>query len=239
MDVSLIIPIRDEAENLPRLLEEVPSSLSRNPLVDNWEVVLVDDGSTDGSREILRGALRLGVRVLHLRGPQGKEAALAAGLDHALHEVVAFMDGDHQMSADDLEPLLAKIAEGYDAAVGVRTKRHDTWVKRASSRIANRVRAWALQDDFPDINCPLRVVRREAMLTVPRFRAWHRYVPVLLRMRGLRVAQVPIRHFPRVAGRSKYGVQNRLWVGLRSLRMVRWLIRNRTLYELESEHGQH
>ena len=100
------------------------------------------------------------------------------------------------------------------------------------------VRAWALQDDFPDINCPLRVARRECLTSIPRFRAWHRYVPVLLRVYGFDVAQVPIRHFPRTAGRSKYGIHNRLWIGLRSLAVVRWLIRNRIHYEIEGENAE-
>lgn len=236
MDVSLVVPIRDEVENLPRLLEEIPARLDRNPFVDTWEMIVVDDGSSDGGRELLSGQQPEGVRVLLLTRGFGKEAALAAGLDHARHDVVAFMDGDHQMLADDLEPLMQKLTEGYDAAVGVRVDRNDSWLKRFSSRIANRVRAWALADDFPDINCPLRVARRESMLRLPRFRAWHRYVPILLRARGYRVAQVPVRHFPRAAGRSKYGVHNRLWVGLRSLTVVRWLVRNRIQYEVVDKH---
>jgi len=238
MHVSLVIPIRDEADNLPRLLAEVPASLSANPMVDEWELVLVDDGSRDGSREMLGRTNTPGVRAVFLDGRHGKEAALAAGIDLAKYEVLAFMDGDHQAVADDLLPLLTQVGEGHDAAVGVRVRRQDSWIKRVSSRIANRFRAWALQDDFPDINCPVRVVRKSAMLTLPRFRAWHRYVPVLLRARGFDVVQVPVRHFPREAGRSKYGVHNRLWIGLRSLMVVRWLVRHGVRYRIEGEHGK-
>jgi dolichol-phosphate mannosyltransferase len=238
MRVSVVIPVRDEADNLPLLLSSVPASLQANPLVEAWELVLVDDGSSDGSREILARATTPGLRVILLDGRQGKEAALAAGIDHSLHDVVAFLDGDHQAHPDDLGPLLAKVGEGFDAAVGVRVRRNDPWLKRASSKVANRVRAWALLDDFPDINCPVRAVRRSALLTLPRFRTWHRYVPVLLRARGFEVAQVPIRHFPRQSGRSKYGVHNRLWIGLRSLVVVRWLIRHQTRYRIESDHAK-
>jgi len=235
MDVSLVIPLRDEAPNLPRLLAETPVSLEANPFVDRWEILLVDDGSTDGTREALRTVSTDGVRALFLDEATGKEAALWAGIDQARHGVVAFMDGDHQMSPDDLVPLLEAVEAGADAAVGVRVRRNDGWMKRISSRVANRVRRGILGDDFQDVNCPLRVVRRTWLRRVPRFRAWHRYLPVLLEARGARVAQIPVAHFPRAAGRSKYGIRNRLRVGLESLAVVRWLTRNTVRYTLADE----
>lgn len=235
MNVSVVVPLRDEAPNVARLLREVPESLEANPRVDGWELLCVDDGSRDATTEELWRHRRDGVRVLRLQGPQGKEAALAAGIDAARHEVVAFMDGDHQTSPDDLEPLLALLEEGYDLVNGIRERRRDGWAKRMSSRVAHGVRSRVLGDRFTDINCPLKVARRACLLEMPRFRAWHRYLPLLAEIRGHAVTEAPVRHFPRAAGRSKYGVWNRLWIGLRSLMVVRWLSHNRIEYRLEKD----
>jgi glycosyltransferase involved in cell wall biosynthesis len=238
VNLSLVIPLRDEEENVRRLLEVVPASLEGNPHLDEVEIIIVDDGSVDATFELLgRWATPL-IRVLRLAGAEGKEAALAAGVDQARYDIVGFMDGDLQASPEDLAELLPFLDEGYACVSGRRVDRQDGWSKRVSSRIANGIRAWALGDDFRDINCPLKVVRRDVLLRVPRFRAWHRYVPVLVAREGYRVREVPIRHYPRIAGRSKYGIWNRVWIGLWSLLVVSWLMRNRVEYQLEADDGE-
>lgn len=235
MKVSVVIPLRDEEANVARLLEVVPASLGGNPRVDDFEILCVDDGSRDQTLTLLRGSEADRVRVLALDRRRGKEVALAAGIDHASYDVIALLDADLQTTPDDLDLLFERLEAGFDCVNGNRIERHDSWLKRVSSRVANSVRRLLLGDSSRDINCPLKVARAECFRAMPRFRAWHRYIPHLAALGGYRVAEVPVRHFPRTAGRSKYGVRNRLWIGLQSLAIVWWLTRNSITYEIEEQ----
>jgi glycosyltransferase involved in cell wall biosynthesis len=237
MNVSVVIPLRDEEANVARLLEVVPASLAGNPRVHDFEILCVDDGSRDQTLTLLRNSAADHVHVLALDRRRGKEVALAAGIDHARYDVIALLDADLQTTPDDLGLLFERLEAGFDCVNGNRIERHDSWLKRVSSRVANRVRRFLLGDSSRDINCPLKVVRAECLRSIPRFRAWHRYIPHLAALGRYRVAEVPVRHFPRTAGRSKYGVRNRLWVGLQSLAIVWWLTRNSITYEIK-EHDE-
>ena len=234
----MVIPLRDEEANVTRLLEEVPASLAGNSRVDAFEILCVDDGSRDDTLARLRASQTDHVRVLALDRRRGKEAALVAGIDHASYDVIALLDADLQTTPDDLGLLFERLEAGFDCVNGNRVERHDTWLKQVSSRVANAVRRLLLGDSSRDINCPLKVVRKECLKTMPRFRAWHRYIPHLAMLGGYRVTEVPVRHFPRVAGRSKYGVWNRLWIGLQSLAVVWWLTRNWITYDTEGDDGR-
>ena len=231
---SVVVPLRDEAGNIDRLLERTPSALDGIDRVGTWEIILVDDGSTDDTwSRIARAADADGagrIRAVRLRGPHGKESALAAGIDAARYEVIGLLDGDLQTLPEDFAVLFEAYGGDVACVNGARVDRHDSTVKRWSSRIANRVRGAVLGDGFHDVNCPLKIVRRDVLLRLPRFRAWHRYVPALVLREGWQVREVPIRHQERVAGRSKYGVWNRLWIGIASLAVVAWLMRNRVGY---------
>ncbi len=220
--ISAVVPSYNERESLPPLLSELRSALEASSR--SWEIVIVDDGSTDGSREWLDAeAARDGrLRVVVLERNAGQSAALAAGLAQARGDVVVTLDADLQNDPADLPALLAAL-EHADVVSGVRADRQDTWVRLVSSRIANAVRRGVLGDPVTDIGCSFKAYRREALEGLPMFVGVHRFLPALCVFRGARFAEVPLRHRARRHGVSKYGVGNRLWRGLADLAGVRWL----------------
>lgn len=226
MDLSLVIPVFNEQDNVQPLLDEVRSALDGR---FDYEVIFVDDGSTDATATRL-AALRSGcpqLRVLHHEKNTGQSAALWSGLLAARAPWVATLDGDGQNDPADI-PALYTVAQGDDAlwlVGGWRQQRRDSWLKRLSSRVANRVRATLLGDAVPDTGCGLKLLRREACLQLPRFDHMHRFLPALVLRAGGGVRSVPVNHRPRERGVSKYGVLNRLWVGIVDLFGVMWLRR--------------
>lgn len=191
-----------------------------------WEVLWVDDGSEDGSLEALKTLAAPGSRHRYLSFDHnyGQSAALLAGFQDARGSVVATMDADLQNDPRDLPRLLDEL-DAWDVEMvnGVRARRRDGWLRKVSSKIANGFRNWLTDEEVTDVGCSLRVVRREFVQDLPPFRGMHRFLPTLVRMQGGRVREVPVHHRPRVHGETKYGVHNRLWVGLRDAFGVRWL----------------
>jgi len=185
---------------------------------------MVDDGSTDGSRDLLLAEARRDpslVPVL-LAERVGQSGALAAGLGRARGAVIVTLDADLQNDPADL-PRLLQALESADVVSGVRAERNDDWVRRVSSRIANGVRRGVLGDPLTDIGCSFKAYRREALEGIPLFAGAHRFLPALCMFRGARLVEIPLSHRPRRHGQSKYGVGNRLWRGLYDLVGVRWL----------------
>ncbi len=232
--LSVVIPAYNEAPNVEpcyRELVEVLASDGRS-----FEVVFVDDGSTDGTDETIRRLARADprVRLLRLRRNAGQTAALDAGFRAARGAVVVTMDADLQNDPRDIPKLLAALP-GQDAVCGWRVERHDPWTKRLASRVANRVRDRFTRDGVHDTGCTLKAFRREALQRLHLYRGMHRFLPALLQMEGCRVTEVPVSHRPRRAGVSKYGNWGRLWAGLADLCAVRWMARRRLDYEIEQE----
>lgn len=225
MNVSVVVPMLNESGNVGRLLREVPTSLEANPYVRAWEIVCVDDGSTDDTGRLLREHRTPETTLLGFTENRGKSAALSAGFQAARYDVVVVFDGDLQADPDDLRPLLNAIAGGADGAVGVRTERVDGLGRKLSSAVARWVRHAALRDGFHDITCPIQAYRAECVDRIDPFPAFHRFIPHLVQLHGYRVEERPVRHLPRTAGASKYGVRNRLGIGVRSLLRVRKLTR--------------
>jgi dolichol-phosphate mannosyltransferase len=219
--LSLVVPAFDEELNLPLLYERVQAVFGAQP---DWELVLIDDGSRDGTARVIRELARRDRRVVgvFLARNSGQSAALAAGVLEARGGVIATLDADLQNDPADLPPLLAAL-DGWDAVVGYRLRRHDTFVRRASSRIANAIRNWISRDRIRDTGCSLKVFRAEALRTIPWFDGMHRFLPTLLRYQGLRVLEAPVSHHPRHAGSSKYGIRNRAWRAFQDLLAVRWM----------------
>ncbi len=232
-DLSLVLPVRDERDNVAPLVAEIYAALG------DWtfEIVAVDDASEDGSREELLRVARADprVRVLALRARGGQSAALAAGWTAARGRIVATLDADGQNDPADLPALLARLEAdpGLVAVVGARTGRRDSRWKLVQSRAANSFRDWLTGDRVRDTGCGLKVIRRDALAALPHFDGMHRFLPTLLRLAGGRVAEAPVRHRPRRAGRSKYGMWNRATRGLRDALGVRWLAHRRLRADAE------
>ncbi len=222
----MVIPIKDERDNLQPLtaqLTKVLGSLEQSHEAP-FEIVYVDDGSTDGSSALLDeiGKQTPEVRVLHFDRNHGQTAAFAAGFRHARGELIATLDGDLQYDPADIALLLPLITE-YDLVCGRRRQRLDTLVRRLSSRLAYLIRNTVLRDGIHDSGCSLKIFRRTVVERIPLFRNMHRFFPALAKMHGFSVTEVPVQHFPRAHGRSKYGVGNRLFAGLYDLVAVRWM----------------
>jgi glycosyltransferase involved in cell wall biosynthesis len=224
LEISIVVPVYDEEESLPQLHAELCEHVGGMGVP--WEVLYTDDHSTDGSLAVLL-ELRAAdprVRVLSLARNYGQTAAMAAGFEHSRGRVVVTLDADLQNDPVDIPRLLAAL-EGWDVVCGVRARRRDTWLRRVSSRIANAVRNRATGEAVTDVGCTLRVYRREVVAAVPMFTGMHRFLPTLLRLGGARIRELPVGHRPRLHGRAKYGVHNRLWRGIVDLVAVRWMQR--------------
>lgn len=230
-ELSLVIPVYNERENLVPLVDEIAAAL--DPPGIAYEVLLVDDGSADGSSEAIAelARARRGVRGLHFRANRGQTAAFDAGFKAARGRVVVTMDADLQNDPADI-PALLRALEGHDAVVGFRRVRRDSWLRRVSSRIGNAVRNRLSGDDILDTGCSLKAFRRSCLADVKLFTGMHRFLPTLLRIEGYRVAQVPVNHRERRAGRSKYGVWNRVFRSSVDLLAVRWMKQRRLGYEV-------
>lgn len=223
--VSVVVPARNEEESLPVLAGEIRDALGAAGIA--YELVLVDDGSTDRTLEVMLGlaAADPAVRVVRQSPSRGQSAALQAGWRTARGEVVVTLDADLQNDPADIPGLLAALDEGFDVVNGVRVDRQDTWVRKASSKIANGVRNRLTGDSVTDVGCTLRAARAELLCDLPMFTGLHRFLPTLLKLRGARVTEVPVSHRPRRFGATKYGIHNRLWRGIVDLMAVRWMQR--------------
>lgn len=223
---SVIIPIKDERENLSplvaglfKVMDSHESSQSRP-----YEILFVDDGSSDGSsQELDRLAVQHAqVKVFHFDRNYGKTCALDAGFRESSGEIIIQIDGDLQQDSEDILKLLP-LTSSYDLVCGWRQQRQDGLVKKLSSLIANRVRNHFTHDGVHDTGCPLKVFRRPVLERIRLYEGMHRFFPALALMHGFTVTEVPVRHYPRIHGLSKYGMGNRLFKSLYDLIAVRWM----------------
>lgn len=230
-DLSIVVPVYDERDNLEPLVDELLEVL--RPLGRTYEIVLVDDGSTDGSDTVIDSLVRrgVGVRGLRFRDNRGQTAAFDAGFRHARGGIVITIDADLQNDPHDI-PRLLDALEGHAAAVGYRARRRDTWFRQAQSRIANRIRNRLSGDDIIDTGCSLKAFRREWLDRIKLFTGLHRFLPTLVRMEGGTVVQVPVGHRERRAGTSKYGMWNRAFRAFVDLLAVRWMKKRTLGYEV-------
>jgi len=232
--LSIVIPIFNEEENLIPLTEEFLPILKETGR--GFEVIFVNDASTDSSLEILRQLAKKynQVRAISFEENCGQTSAFDAGFKAAKNDVIVTMDGDMQNDPNDIPRLLEKIGE-YDMAIGWRRERHDTFIRRISSTIANAVRRRGLSDPYHDVGCSLKAFRRDAMLELKLFNHMHRFFPILFDMEGFSVAEVKVNHRERAHGEAKYGIRNRLVQGLKSIKYVRYMQENKLKYKIKEE----
>ena len=207
MDLSVIIPIKDERDNLSPLSEQLKHALE--PLSLSFEIIFVDDGSTDGSFGVLETLARPDgrVKVVRLRRNFGQTAALQAGIDWSSGDVLVTLDGDLQNDPADIPRLLEKLDEGYDAVLGQRANRQDhVLVRKIPSMMGNWLIRKVTGVHIKDMGCTLRAMRRDLAEALPLYGEMHRFVPVLAQQYGARLAQIPVRHHPRSAGKTKYNL---------------------------------
>lgn len=237
--LSIVIPMYNEVDNVLPLIEEI-----RNALVNkiNYEIIIVDDGSQDGTEKVLK-SLSISIPQLrvvrHLKN-YGQSAGIISGVFKAGFDWIATLDGDGQNDPSDILKLINIAEQNSETTssilvVGNRQKRQDSLVRKMSSRIANGVRKGFLKDDCPDTGCSLKLFRRNDFIRLPHFNHMHRFLPALFRRQGGVVLNVPVNHRPRLRGQSKYGMMNRLWVGIADLIAVSWLIKRAVNPEVEKQ----
>jgi len=236
VDLSIVIPVFNEVEVIAALLDEIGRCFVAEP---GYEIIVVDDGSIDGTAAVLQAARQSHprLRILHHRERCGQSAAIASGVKAARTQWIATLDGDGQNDPADILKLYRVMDTSPDAiqmVAGYRRQRRDSWSRRVSSRIANAVRAAVLHDNVPDSACGLRIFARSVFLSLPQFDHMHRFLPALVQRQGGKVLSVEVNHRKRQRGQSKYGIHNRLWVGIVDMLGVLWLQR-RTKQPVVSE----
>lgn len=239
LKLSVVVPVHNERDNVLQLIGEIEAALSAVPGL-GFEMVFVDDASCDDTLAVLQSAqLRFPrLRVLNHARQSGQSTAVHNGVKNARAAWIATLDGDGQNDPADIGKLLSQrdqaAASSAKCFAGWRRDRRDTWLRRISSRIANAVRGYLLKDQTPDSGCGLKLFERSAFLELPYFDHMHRFLPALFARHGVATCSVLVGHRPRTRGISKYGVWNRLWVGMVDIVGVAWLqrrVRNTALHE--------
>ncbi len=229
--LTIIVPVYNEEGNILRLERELASFLKISRLSSC--VLFVNDGSTDASGQLIREICGRNDGFFHIRLARngGLSAAMKAGIDVACSEYVGYIDADLQTAPEDFN-LLLEYAGEYEMVMGIRTGRKDSFVKNLSSRIANGFRRAMTHDGVEDTGCPLKILRTDYAKRIPFFTGMHRFLPALIQLQNGRVKQIPVRHFPRMAGQSKYHLWNRLVGPFKDCFAYRWMKKRYINYEI-------
>jgi len=226
--ISIVVPLYNEEDNVAELQNQIATALAGM----DYEMVLVDDGSTDATvRRVQKGDR---VRLLEFDKNAGQSAAMHAGIYHSRGDIIVTLDGDLQNDPQDIPAMIAKLNEGHDLVCGYRAKRKDSGFKRLQSRIANGVRSRFVGDNVRDTGCTLKVMRRDCREALLLFHGMHRFIPALIGGMGWRVTEMPVNHRARIYGVSKYGFGNRALRATMDMFGVRWLNSRRRTYRIKS-----
>jgi dolichol-phosphate mannosyltransferase len=223
-DVSIVIPVKDEVESISTLSDEIRAAF--DTVHYSWECLWIDDGSRDGSSRLLQDLCdkHSNYHCIQFDRSYGQSAAIAIGFKYSVGEIIATLDSDLQNDPRDLPIMIDQLKkEEKGMIIGVRQQRKDNIIKIISSRIANSFRNWILHDQLRDISSSVRVFHRDCVENISVFRSMHRFLPILLIMKGYKVSEVAVNHRARRYGRTKYGIHNRLWVGLADTLAVLWI----------------
>ena len=231
-NISIVVPLYNEVDNIEPLGQSIITAMQGQ----NYEVIFVNDGSTDGSTERLKEwcAKHASFRAIHFKKNAGQTAALDVGFRHALGKYVVSMDADLQNDPADIPKLLEKL-NTYDMVCGWRQKRNDPWIKRISSKVANSIRNKLSWEDIKDTGCSLKAYRRECLNQIKLYNGMHRFLPTLFKIEGFSVTEISVNHYPRKFGKSKYGISNRAFRAFIDLLVVRWMKKRKLNYEVENE----
>ena len=241
--LTILVPLYNEEECIHSLFLAMNLFLVKSTVPTR--VLFVNDGSTDGSADLIEKVCRHDHRYsfISLEKNSGLSTALKAGIDHSSTPFIGYIDADLQTVPSDF-PLLMKHMYNYDLVTGYRANRKDTVVKRLSSLVANSFRQWLLHDDIIDTGCPLKIMRADVAKQMPFFKGMHRFIPDMVTLLGGTVKQVPVHHFPRYAGKAKYNLLNRMIGPLVDALIFRWMQRNAIHYHVKklsreiAEHGE-
>ncbi|EUB33368.1 MULTISPECIES: glycosyltransferase family 2 protein [Fusobacterium] len=230
--ISVIAPIYNEKENIELLVEKIKTTLKDR--FTSYEIILVDDGSTDGSAELIKkfASEDSHIKDYYFTENNGQTAALAVGFKYCTGDLVVTMDADLQTDPEDIYLMLPYL-DKYDMVNGMRTTREDGLKRKISSLIGNGMRNFITKDNIKDTGCPLKLFKKEVVKSFYLYEGMHRFLPTLAKINGFSVIEVPVRHFDRQFGKSKYGVWNRMWKGLKDAFAVRWISKRKLHYKLK------
>lgn len=233
VDLSVVLPVYNEQDNLDKLIGQITAAL--DPAGYSYEIVCVNDGSSDDSLAVLKrlGASYPAMRIINYKHNHGLTSALDGGFRNARGSIIAMLDADLQNDPADIPAMVEKLND-YDVVCGWRMKRKDTFVKKMSSKIANRFRRLFTGDSYHDIACGLKVFRRECIENITLYDGLHRFLPILMEQEGFSVTEMVVNHRPRFKGKSKYHIGNRLFHSLYDLVAVKWMIKRRLDYKEDS-----
>jgi dolichol-phosphate mannosyltransferase len=231
--LSIVVPVYNEFENLPTLANRVIAAMDKLQL-KSWEIILVNDGSTDDTFQVLQDLASKDnrFRPIHFEQNSGQSAAIDAGFKEARYALVGTLDADLQNDPFDYEILLSKMKEGVGVVCGIRVNRHDTRSKKFASKIANWFRNKVTHETITDTGCSLKIYRKEALNKIKLYDGMHRFLPTLIKMEGFEAVEVPVGHHPRFAGVSKYSTFKRGWTAFFDLMAVRWMQKRKLHYRI-------
>lgn len=233
-DFSIVVPVYNEAKNLAPLTDRILEVFEEKDY--KYEIIYVNDGSSDGSSSIIdKYADDIeNLKALHFKENNGQTAAFLAGFKKAEGDYIITLDADLQVDPEDVFDLIPQL-DNYDMVVGMRSSRNDGLKKKISSLVGNGVRNMLTGETISDTGCPLKVFKNEISRHFYPFKGMHRFYPTLARIKGYTVKEVPVNHYPRKFGNSKYGISNRMWVGLLDTFAVRWMKKRMINYELKED----
>ncbi len=233
-EFTIIVPVYNEEENLERVEKELLTYT--NISIKKTAILFVNDGSKDTSQQLIEGicARNEAFHFINFKKNRGLSAAIKAGFDHIETPLLGYIDSDLQTAPEDFNLLLEKIGE-YDLVTGVRSNRKDSFVKNMSSKIANGIRRAFTHDGMDDTGCPLKVIKTDFAKRIPMFKGLHRFLPAMILLQNGKVLQVTVQHFPRIAGKAKFGVWNRLLGPLMDCFAYLWMKKKYINYEVKDK----